>query len=84
MSQGIKLGDSELAIELGMEFEILSHTCVKSGFLIGLEQVSLSSSLPAFCPRRLLFAELTRETAYVAITITNRADKIYPVNLNFT
>ena len=30
-------------------FQALSHTCVKSGFLIGLEQVSLSSSSPAFC-----------------------------------
>jgi hypothetical protein len=26
----------------------LSHTCVKSGFLIGLEQVSLSSNSTAF------------------------------------
>jgi hypothetical protein len=31
------------------KFAPLSHSCVKSGFLIGLEQVSLSSSSPAFC-----------------------------------
>jgi hypothetical protein len=45
---------------------ILSQTCVKSGFLIGLQQVSLSSSSPAFCPNSPAFAELTRETAHVA------------------
>ena len=36
-------------------FTTLSHTCVKSGFLIGLEQVSLSSSSPAFCPNSPAF-----------------------------
>jgi hypothetical protein len=36
-------------------FVILFHTCVKSGFLIGLEQVSLSSSSPAFCPNSPAF-----------------------------
>jgi hypothetical protein len=58
------------------KFAPLSHTCVKSGFLIGLEQVSLSSSSPAFARTLLLFAELTRETGHVAITITNMADMI--------
>jgi hypothetical protein len=37
------------------ELDDLSHTCVKSGFLIGLEQVSLSSSSPAFWPNSPAF-----------------------------
>jgi hypothetical protein len=56
-----------LADTLSSAYNSLSHTSVKSGFLNGLELVSLSSSSPAFRRTHLLFAELTRETAYVAI-----------------
>jgi hypothetical protein len=47
--QTVKYVNEEIASETTSE-HFLSRTCVKSGFLIGLEQVSLSSSSPAFCP----------------------------------
>jgi hypothetical protein len=45
--------------------EHLSHTCAKSGFLIGSEQVN-------FFLTHLPFSKLTRDkTAYVAVRINN-------------
>jgi hypothetical protein len=43
--QTVKYVNEEIASETTSE-HFLSHTCVKSSFLIGLEQVSLSSSSP--------------------------------------